>query len=82
MHNIRIYILFALISAMAAADFFDHAFRKHGHKLLNSESSSINKDSSKIQKRVGQSVRLLPPVFLPKQNNIINELRLPCITYG
>ena len=54
MHKIRIYILFTLISAIFMADFFDHAFRKNGHKWLkNSESSSINKDSSKILKRVG-----------------------------
>ena len=54
MHKIRIYILFTLISAIFMADFFDHAFRKTGHKWLkNSESSSINKDSSKILKRVG-----------------------------
>jgi len=53
MHKIRILVLLSQISAIFMAEYFDHAFRKQEDKKLRSESRSINKDSSKLLKRVG-----------------------------
>merc|ERR1719483_1070242 len=53
MHKIRILVLLSQISAIFMAEYFDHSFRRQEDKKLRSESQSINKDSSKLLKRVG-----------------------------
>ena len=53
MHKIRILLVLTQISAIFMAEYFDHAFRKHGNTHLDFKSQSINKDTSKLLKRVG-----------------------------